>query len=282
MNERIFSQLAELAKSFNSLGTRPVVCGGLGVYLCFEDKLGDNKQILRATTDIDLMLLKSQVLEQAQRNSIAEIITNKLEYRLRDDGEGKCFRFEKSGGQELDVLAPPMDFINNNGDRARIVKSKLHGRLIKEAVYIDEDLRIIDISRFLKESQNNEKLEIAVPSPTNLLILKLFAFNDRRRGERQLDVERAQTHAWDIYAISTLADRADYKQGQVFLEKHRNSDIIKKALAIVEESFSDIEKTGWQHVLEASVWDTDITLAQRRQELENAKNRLIRWFTIKK
>jgi len=36
MDDALLIQLAELAKPFNKLGIKPVICGGLGVYLCFN------------------------------------------------------------------------------------------------------------------------------------------------------------------------------------------------------------------------------------------------------
>lgn len=48
MDRRIIEQLADLAESFNRIGLRPVICGGLGIYLCFHKSEGQARQILRA------------------------------------------------------------------------------------------------------------------------------------------------------------------------------------------------------------------------------------------
>ncbi len=65
MDRRLLEQLADLAKSFDRIGLKPVICGGLGIYLCFHKSEGRAREMIRATTDIDLMLTKSQVLEEA-------------------------------------------------------------------------------------------------------------------------------------------------------------------------------------------------------------------------
>ncbi|MHC4226903.1 MAG: hypothetical protein ACYSW0_05690, partial [Planctomycetota bacterium] len=76
MDRRIIEQLTELAESFNRIGLKPVICGGLGIYLCFHKAEGQVRQMIRATTDIDLMLTKIQIFEQARRLAIADTITD--------------------------------------------------------------------------------------------------------------------------------------------------------------------------------------------------------------
>ena len=114
--ENIFAQLAELAKSLNAIGVKPVICGGLGVYIRFYDKSQSFEQMLRTTNDIDLMLVGSDVIAQAKRKAIAETIIDELRYAVREDG--RCFRFKKAIDQELDILTPPAKGIKVEGGRA--------------------------------------------------------------------------------------------------------------------------------------------------------------------
>ena len=201
MDDTLLGQLAELAKPFNKIGIKPVICGGLGVYLCFRKSEGAARNMIRATNDIDLMITKEMVLENSRRNAIAEIITGELEYVVRKDD--KHFRFIKAPDRQLDILSQPMEDFQIKEHRVKFVKSKLHGRLTEEARFIDEDLRTIVLS--------TDGIEVQVPSPTNLLILKLCAFDDR---DKKNETERAQAHAFDIYITVMLASRDDYKEGQ--------------------------------------------------------------------
>jgi hypothetical protein len=274
MDDKELKQLVELSKAFKKIDLKPVICGGFAVYLSFYNRPDEP---LRITNDIDLMLTKSQLLEQNRRKAIAEIITGELEYIACAGGE--YFRFKKEPDQRLDILAQPMDELKIHGERLRIVKSKLHGRITPEACFIEEDLRIISLSDLLLKPGTTDKIEIAVPSPTNLLILKLCAFHDRHQGTRQ-DVERAQTHAWDIYTIITLSDRNDYLQGQSFLSRHKQSDIIQKVTNIVFNSFSSIDKTGWQRLLETNSFHPNLKIQRKRGRLDEAGRRLVRWFTV--
>jgi len=254
---------------------RPVVCGGLGVYLCFSKTEGNPQELIRATHDIDLMLTQRQILDQSQRLAIAEIITEKLDYIVVSDA--KHFQFAKSDGQPLDILAPPIAGIETDGFRVKLVKSRLHGHLTEEALFIEEGLRSIPLSKFLPSTEPGSDLEVDVPSPTNQLIMKLFAFNDRNEGDRR-DMERAQAQAWDIYIVVMLADRNDYKEGRAFLDKHHDSEIVKTARSIVGNSFQAIGQEGWQRVLEASAFYPNLSRTERESMLEKAARRLAQWF----
>ncbi len=278
MDSKIFQQLADLAESFNRIGLKPVICGGLGIYLCFNKYEGEARELIRTTNDVDLILTKTQVLEQAKCRAIAEIITGELRYIVREGRE--YLHFQKNNDQYLDILAPPIEGFKTDGFRIKFVRSKLHGHITDEARFIEEDLRTVSLSQFLPDNNQRDSLEVQVPSPTNLLILKLFAFNDRDQEQRQ-DSERAQAHALDIYIAIMLTTRADYLEGQKFLSRHRDSEIIQKARSIVDKKFSSDDKSGWQFVLEASSFFPENNIQQKRGKLEEARNRLKRWFTIR-
>ena len=276
MDKRIIEQLADLAEAFNRIRIKPVICGGLGIYLCFHKSGGQDKQLIRPTTDIDLMLIKSQILEQAQRRAIAEIITDQLEYVVREGREH--LHFKRGDDQYLDILAPPIEGFKSDDVRIKLVHSKLHGRVTNEACFIEEDLRTISLCEFFPDNEGKHCLEVQVPSPTNLLLLKLFAFRDRDEGERR-DPERAQAHALDVYITSMLTNRADYLEGQRFLSRHEDSEIIQIAQSIVRHKFNAIEQPGWRRILESSSFYSNLNRQEREAKLNEARRRLNRWFT---
>ena len=277
MDNRLIKQLADLAHSFNRIGLKPVICGGLGLYLCFHKVQGQANQMIRATTDIDLMLTKTQVLEQARRRAIAETITEGLGYVVREGCE--YYQFIKEPDQDLDILSPPVDGLEVDNFRVKIVKSKLHGHITPEACFIEEGLRTISLNEFMADSGERSGFEVQVPSPTNLLLLKLFAFSDRDEGPR-LDPERAQAHVWDIYVIIMLTDRDDYLEGRQFLSRHEDSDIIERARTIVAGKFSSVGKAGWRRVLESADFYPDLNRREKEAGLDEARRRLLRWFGI--
>jgi hypothetical protein len=275
MDKRLIEQLAELAESFNRIGLKPVICGGLGIYLCFHKTEGQARQMIRATTDIDLMLTNTQVSKEAERRAIAEMITDGLGYVVREGCE--YYQFIKELNQDLDILSPPVGGLEVENFRVKIVKSKLHGHVTPEACFIEEGLRTISLRELMPDSVESSSLEVQVPSPTNLLLLKLFAFNDRDEGERQ-DLERAQAHAWDVYITIMLTDREDYLEGQQFLLRHEDSDIIQTARTIIAGKFNQVEQAGWLRVLESSDFYPNLNRRDKGTRLDEARRRLIRWF----
>jgi hypothetical protein len=272
MDDLILKQLYELAIAFNKIGIKPVICGGLGIYLTLWDK--QSELPLRITYDIDLMLTKQQIFDDVQRQAIAEIITGDLKYTVCE--EGKYFMFEK-GNLQLDILTSPIDFMEVEGFRAKIIKSRLHGYITPEAQFIEEDMRTISLSELLTNNKDTEDFEVCVPSPTNLLILKLFAFNDRDSGTRQ-DDNKARAHAYDIYVIVTAANLQDYKEGIKLLSRHSDSKIIYQLKSIVENQFNTIDSSGWLRVLENTIFFPNLGINQKRDKIRQAQDRLKKWF----
>jgi len=273
--DTIFAQLEELAKSLIAIGVRPVICGGLGVYIRFYDKSRSSEQMLRTTNDIDLMLIESDIMAQAKRQAIADVIIDELRYAVREDG--RCFRFKKAIDQELDILTPPAKGIKVEGGRTKLVKSRLHGRITEEAEFIEMGLKKISIPTLPKTEQAKE-IFVYVPSSTNILVLKLFAFDDRiKKG----DVGRAQAHAWDIYITMQLSTREDFEEGQSLLAKYIDSPILRRAQSIVSENFSTLDQQGWRQLLQTADFYPELDSAHKKVKLDVAMRRIVRWFTIR-
>jgi hypothetical protein len=220
VDSAVLDQLVELTRAFRAIGLRPVIGGGLGLYLLFHDR----SDIVRATNDIDLMIPPSQVIEETRRRVLAEVITGQLQYVVREDG--KHFRFGKEPTRQLDILAPPIEGVPVEGGRVKLVRSILHGRLTPEACFIEEDLRTVDLAGLSPSVTERVALTVDVPSPTNMLLLKLFAFDDRDTDARR-DTARAQAHAYDIYLVTALAQRSDYVKGRRFVGRHDAADIVQ-------------------------------------------------------
>lgn len=278
MYNTLIRQLGELANACQQKGIKPIICGGLGVYLSFCRKEDEIRQMVRATQDIDLMFCRQDLLDEAKRKAMGEIITEELKYVVQD--EKKHHGFRKDPDQELDILVPPMQDLPKRNYRLSIVKSVLHGYITEEAEFVDEDLRTILLSDISMEFSDDADIKLYVPCLTNLMIMKLYAFNDRIEGDRK-DLERAMAHAFDMYLIIMLTDKNDLKEGQEFLYRHKDSDIIQKTKRIVENKFSQYEKVGWQTVLESSIFYPTMSIADREHKLQQASTRLIRWFDIK-
>jgi len=279
MDNILIKQLAELAKACQRKDVKPIICGGLGVYLSFCNKEDEINQMIRATQDIDLMLSKQDLLEEAKRKAIAEIITEELKYIVQPDK--KHHGFMKGDNQELDILVPPVEGLPIRNYRLNIVKSTLHGHITEEAEFIDEGLRTVRLSDISGNNVGCKETELYLPSPTNIMIMKLFAYNDRYQGKRK-DQDRAMAHAWDIYITIMLADITNLKEGQAFLSRHADSKTIQKTKSIIEKSFSQYENIGWQTVLASPNFYPVLSITQKEEKLKQAAARLRRWFGISK
>lgn len=275
MDSELLMQLSELAVACNEREISPIICGGLGIYLSFCKKESEVAQMIRATQDIDLMLSPQDLIEETKRRAIAKIITDELKYVVRDDM--RHHGFTKEPNRQLDVLAPPVEGLKIDNYRVKIVESVLHGHKTDEAVFIDEGLRSVRLSEVLPGADKSEDATVFVPSPTNMMIMKLCAFADRSGGPRQTD-DKAQAHAWDIYVAIMLTDRNDFKEGQDFLRRHSESDIVVRTQEIVRDSFSEVEQKGWQNVLESSNFYPNLDRQEKEDKLVQAMSRLTRWF----
>ncbi len=274
MDDKIVNQLVELTQALNRVRLKPLICGGLGVYFTFHGR--ESEIPIRTTNDIDLMLTKTQIADRAQRITIADIITDELKYTSLEGSQH--FRFQK-GEQRLDILAQTVEGVPIKDFRSIIIKSKLHGYHTPEADFIQEGLIEIPLSRIWSRDNRVVGLEISVPSITNQLILKLFAFNDRSEGKRKNDTQ-AQVHAYDVYIITTLASINDYRQGQKFLSRHSDSKIIHRVTSIIGRKFSSVEQAGWSNVLQTSTFYPKLNVRQKQNLLDQARRRLMRWFTM--
>lgn len=225
------------------------------------------------------MRTKTQLLKQAQRRAIADTITDGLGYIVREGCE--YYQFTKEPDRDLDILSPPVEGLEVDNFRVKIVRSKLHGHITPEACFIEEGLRTISLQEFLPDSEESSGFEVQVPSPMNLLLLRLFAFNDRDEDQRQ-DLERAQAHAWDVYVTILLTDRDDYLEGQQFLLRHEDSNIIQTARSIVNSKFNTVEKAGWRRVLESSDFYPVLNRRDKETRLDEARRRLLKWFDIER
>lgn len=275
--DNLLRQLSELAIACRRKKIKPIICGGLGVYLNFFRKEGEIRQMIRATRDIDLMFSRQDLLDEAKRLTMAEIITGELEYVVQDDKKHHGFR--KDPDQELDILVPPVEGLPQENYRLKIVRSTLHGHLTPEAEFVDEDLRTIRLSDFSEDLSIGDDVVLYVPCPTNIMIMKLFAFQDRIQGDRK-EPDRASAHAFDMYVTIMLTDRNDLKEGQQFVSRHEDSDIIQETKDVILDRFSNPAKEGWQAVLGSSGFYPTLSKAEREEKLRLAAARLVRWFGV--
>lgn len=279
MDIRLLNQLAELAREFRALNLVPVICGGMAIHLLFEKRAIDSGSILRATRDVDMIVTRSQASSGEALRLLADRLTGPMEYMVVEDR--KCFGFAKKSGESLDILAMPLEQYETKGTRVKLVKERLHGRLTEEASFIEEGLRTVELAQFAPQDLTLTGLTVNVPSPTNLLLMKLIAFDDRDAGPRKDDAH-ANADASDIYIVAMLGDVGDYRGGRELLTRHSDSPIVQRACRTVADKFSSIDGPGWLRVLAAGDLFGGADVAERRRRVEPVMRRLVRWFGVVK
>jgi len=82
----------------------------------------------------------------------------------------------------------------------------------------------------------------------------------------------------DVYITIRLTGRADYLEGQRFLSRHEDSDVVRTAQSIIRNKFHAVEQSGWRRVLESSAFYPDLDRREKEAKLDEARRRLIRWL----
>lgn len=277
MDKALLMQLCELVRACHCAGIKPIICGGLGVYISFFKKNNEISNMIRATQDIDLMLSKSDIIEEVKRRVIADILTKDLKYIVCDNK--RYHGFVKGENRQLDILVPPVEGLIVKNHRLQIVKSTLHGYITEEAQFIDEQLVSVPLCDIQDSLNDDREVRLYIPSPTNLMIMKLYAFADRIEGARR-SPDRAVEHSWDLFIAIMLADRNDYLESRQFLSRHSDSEVIQRARAIVVGKFSDVKHSGWQCVLGTSGFYPKLTKKEKESKLADAARRLAKWFAV--
>lgn len=84
--------------------------------------------------------------------------------------------------------------------------------------------------------------------------------------------------AFDIYNLVTLTNLQNYKEGLEFIKRHKSSDVIIEAQEIVRNNFSAIDSSGWVRVLENTTFYPDTRIIRKREKIQTAHAKLIKWF----
>lgn len=117
----------------------------------------------------------------------------------------------------------------------------LHAHPVKEAEFIQERSLTIDVCGDGKSGR------VEIPHPFNYLLLKLYAFDDRKEDE---DVDYGRHHAFDLYRIVAMLTENEWDEVQSLRRRHSGSGVVRRATAIVEKSFSGEEQIGALRVRE--------------------------------
>lgn len=122
-----------------------------------------------------------------------------------------------------------------------------------------------------------KELEIVLPNPVTLAVMKLTAMRDRwsasqdaskSAGIRELESSQARKHAEDVFRIVAMMTRGESETANEVLEVVRGSPVFSAAVAMLSQFFKSDENWGSQIVEER--WQPE--------DFQIIQNTLATWF----
>ncbi len=234
-----------------------IVGGGFGLYLRQEQlRLSGERTLLqqlpepRATNDIDLFV-RMEILLNAER---AHILQQKIELLDFTPVEGAKYfqwkRIDAEGRQvKIDILCGPIgefyDRLHTNSlprVRPKVPKKTLrfHARQTEEAIELDTRAVPIEIAGRCSDGAASIST-IHIPHPFTYMMMKLFAFDDRK-DDNAKDVGRH--HAMDLYRIIAMMTESEYEVSVELGTTHNSDPRVERAQQIVNDHFDSPTDIG--------------------------------------
>lgn len=252
----LLTSLLDLAHAVREDDIPLTVGGGFGLYLKRqavdargEPTLLDQLPEPRATNDVDLFV-RAEVLADLDRTRRLADAIRSLGYEPVAGAE--YMQWQRPiwvGGQtqsvKLDLLVGPLGpyeaGLKVSGPRARPKGDvKLHARWTAEALAIDASPLAVPLSG-RRSNGDPATATVYVPDAFPYLMMKLFAFADRRDDPRK-DVGRH--HALDTYTVVGMMTEDEYERAVAAGRTYASDDQVARARAIVTADFADATRPG--------------------------------------
>ena len=250
------ANLLDLLVELRELPVPLTIGGGFGLYLkrmrldeTRERTLFSQLPMPRATNDLDLFV-RADVLCDLQSMKAVAAALDRLGYEVVP--EAKYMQWKKHfdlHGQDreikVDLLVGPLgqfrERLHVKGVRARPVGPiKLHAHTLEEAVHIDESPVTLTISGNRSNGEPAEA-QIHVPQPFTYLMMKLFAFRDRKMDE---DKNLGRHHALDLYAIVAMQVESEYQESLRLGNLYVGDGHVETAREIIRSDFAEPTSIG--------------------------------------
>ena len=263
------ANLLDLLFELRELPVPLTIGGGFGLYLkrmwldeTRERTLFSQLPMSRATNDLDLFV-RADVLCDLQSMKAVATALDRLGYEAVP--EAKYMQWKKHFdllGQDreikVDLLVGPLgkfrERLHVKGVRARPVGPiKLHAHTVEEAVHIDESPVTITISGRRTNGEPAEA-QIHVPQPFTYLMMKLFAFRDRKMDE---DKNLGRHHALDLYTIIAMQVESEYQESLRLGNLYTGEGHVDTAREIVRSDFAEPRSMGVIRLREHPLFRTE-------------------------
>jgi hypothetical protein len=247
--------------------------GGFGLYLkrMHIDQTGERTlfsqlPMSRATNDLDLFI-RADVLCDLESMKIIALALHQLGYEAVE--EAKYMQWEKKidlHGQarkiKVDLLVGPLgefrDRLHIKAPRVRpLGEIQLHAHVVEEAVNIDQSPLTLTISGSRSNGEPWEA-EIHLPQAFAYLMMKLFAFHDRK-GDENKDLGRH--HALDLYTIVAMQVESEYEESKRLGNLLGNDRHIQIAREIIRGDFFQPISIGIIRIREHPLFRPDFPIS---------------------
>jgi predicted nucleotidyltransferase len=263
------ANLLDLLVELRQLPVPLTIGGGFGLYLK-RMRLDETRvrtlfsqlPMPRATNDLDLFV-RADVLCDLQSMKAVAAALDRLDYEVVP--EAKYMQWKKHfdlHGQDreikVDLLVGPLgqfrERLHVKGVRARpIGPIKLHAHTLEEAVHIDESPVTLTISGNRSNGEPAEA-QIHVPQPFTYLMMKLFAFRDRKMDE---DKDLGRHHALDLYTIIAMQVESDYQESLRLGNLYAGDTHVETAREIIRSDFAEPTSIGVIRLREHSLFQPE-------------------------
>jgi hypothetical protein len=261
-------ELCVLARELSACGIPVIIGGGMGLLLRDKvvRKVAANTlrsyPALRATSDLDVFL-NTETIVDSERTEVLRRTLDDLGYVPLDGAY--YYQFVKPLPQgsalpevKLDLLAafPEKGEFKSDMRRIRPLGFKgLHAHIAPEAVTVEEYLLPV------KLGHDGSEVEVLVPHPFSYIVLKLFAFRDRRDDPEKL---YGRYHSFDIYTALAMMTEAEFEQGLELRGRYADTDQMREAGEIAREYFSSLTDLGMirmrEHLREVGTSEDEVRL----------------------
>ena len=271
MLDALKTSLLDLHHEIAAYGIRLILGGGYGLYLKQHHLQSQSIQTMldmaiwpeaRATNDLDVFL-SAEVVTDSASMGIFRAALEKLGYREIESA--KFYQVVKpiGAGQQvkLDLLAGPLgkyeERVKKDVRRVRPLPSvNLHARRVDEALGIEESCTEIELAGHLSSGETHQGT-VFVPQPFSYLLMKLFAFRDRKDDE---DKNMGRHHALDVLRIVAMMTRHEYEETQRLFRDCIEREPVQEARRIVQECFADENAIGMIRIREHQLFRREIDI----------------------
>jgi hypothetical protein len=251
------AELGRLAVALEPHGIPLIIGGGYGLLLRQEHLEHSDVRTVRripearSTNDLDVFL-SAEILTDARKMGSLRDVLHRSGYAPIKGAEH--YQFEKEvtyrGSQrriKLDLLAPPprdpelLETVKVDVRRIRNRKTKgIHAHTAPEAFIIGEEAVVL-------EPVGAGEFRVRIPHPYSFLLLKLYAYRDRRDDPTK---QLGRYHAFDLYRIVAMMTEEEYETAEGFRDRFGGEEVVVEARRIVSDLFADVDSRGTLALLE--------------------------------